>query len=366
MTVAPEALNLTMKKDYLIIGQGLAGSFLAWNLLKRGKSLTIVDQNHEDCSSFAAAGMVNPITGKRLVLSSRCEELLPYAKNVYLQLEKQFGKKIFESKQIIRLFKDDQELVEWEKKSGQTHLKHYYGERRPAGSYGPAINDERGSFIIQQGGYCRTGVLMDSFTRHFEDKGILIKERFCYDDLKILERGVHWRGDSFSKVIFCEGFHSKDNPWFSWLPYNFAKGEILTLSNHDESLPDAVISCGKWHIPTEKNKYMVGSTYGWDKFDCQISETAKEEILRDIGEFIKVPFEVIDHSAGVRPIMKDRMPILGMHPQYSPMGLFNGLASKGLLWGPFYSRQMTEYLVDDKIPEKEVSISRFLKKYWKE
>ena len=102
-----------MKIDYLIVGQGLAGSFLAWNLITQGKSVCIVDQSHKDCSSFAAAGMINPITGKRLVLSPRCDDLLPFAKNVYLQLEQQFNVRFFESKKIIRLFKDESEIDEW-------------------------------------------------------------------------------------------------------------------------------------------------------------------------------------------------------------------------------------------------------------
>ncbi len=348
-----------MKKDYLIVGQGLAGSFLAWNLLNRGKLITIVDEDHKDCSSFAAAGMVNPITGKRLVLSPRCEELLPYAKNVYRQLEQQFSVKIFESKQIIRLFRDEKELAKWENKSGQTHLKKYYGERCPPGTYGPMINDQRGSFIIQQGGYCRTSVLMQGFSRYFECEGILVKERFCYDDMKIMKEGVKWQGDVFSKVIFCEGFQAQHNPWFSGLPYNFAKGEILTLSSDDRNLPEAVISCGKWCIPLEGGTYTVGSTYTWDKFDCKTTEAAREEILRDIGVFIKVPFKVRNHSAGVRPIMKDRKPVMGIHPKYPSLGIFNGLASKGLLWGPFYSAQMMEYCVDGKCLEREVSINRF-------
>ena len=138
-----------MQKDFLIVGQGIAGSFLAWNLLKRGKSLVIVDDNHSDASSFAAAGMINPITGKRLVLSPRCEELLPFAKSVYLELEKQFQETFFESKDIIRLFRDDKELREWERKSMVTHLKKYYGKKQPSGTYGDKINDAQGSIIFR-------------------------------------------------------------------------------------------------------------------------------------------------------------------------------------------------------------------------
>lgn len=355
-----------MKKDFLIVGQGLAGSFLAWNLLKRGMKITIVDQTHAYCSSFAAAGMVNPITGKRLVLSQRCEELLPYAKNIYLELERQFNEKFFESKQIIRLFKNNQELEEWEKKSGQTHLKKYYGERRESGKYGDVINDQMGSFVIEQGGYCRKHALMKCFTDYFMAENILISERFDHADLDVLEDCIKWKGQEFEKVIFCEGFQAQDNPWFAWLPFNHAKGEILTLINEGAPLPDAVISCGKWCIPIEDGKYAVGSSYAWDKFDCIATEKAKKEILREIGKFIKVPFKVVEHAAGVRPIMKDLKPAMGLHPKNDRIAIFNGLASKGLIWGPFYSNQMTEFLVDYVPLEKEADISRLLKKHFKE
>lgn len=348
-----------MKKDYLIIGQGLAGSLLSWNLLARGKTLTIVDEGHNNCSSLAAAGMVNPITGKRLVLSQRCEELLPYAKDVYVKLEKQFQRKFFESKNIIRLFRNDDELREWEKKSEQTHLKQYYGKRQAPGAYDDVLNDEKGSFIIQQGGYCHKLELLKCLTEYFKTERALILERFDYDELTVKDDCVEWRGDVFEKAIFCEGYQAQDNPWFKGLPFNHAKGQILTLTTDEPVLPDAVISCGKWCIPAGDQRYTVGSTYSWDEFNCEIDDEAKKEILSDIGEFIKVSFHVVGHMAGVRPIMKDLKPALGVHPNYHAVAIFNGLASKGLIWGPFYSNQMAEFLVDGKTLESEADIKRF-------
>lgn len=348
-----------MKKDYLIVGQGLAGSLLAWNLLARGKTVTIVDQNHQECSSLAAAGMINPITGKRLVLSQRCEELLPYAKEVYLKLEQQLGRRFFESKNIIRLFRDENELSEWQKKSDQTHLKEYYGQRQGPGAYGSALNDKRGSFIIQEGGYCRKLELLNCLTEYFNQESELILVRFNHDELAVHDRHVEWRGNRYEKVIFCEGYQAQDNPWFDWLPFNHAKGEILTLKTGD-ALPDAVISCGKWCIPSGDGVYTVGSTYSWDEFNCQITEKAKQEILGDIAEFVHVDFDVIDHMAGVRPIMKDLKPALGLHPKHPSVAIFNGLASKGLIWGPFYSNQMAEFLVEDIALEDDVTLERFV------
>ena len=156
-----------------------------------------------------------------------------------------------------------------------------------------------GSFIIQQGGYCHKHELMECFTKCFSDEGILVNERFLYDDLTIMEDGVAWKGNKFSRVIFCEGYQADKNPWFSNLPWNHAKGEILTLKTKEGELPDAVISCGKWCIPTTEGIFTVGSTYAWDDFDSSINEWAKDEILGEIKKFLNVEFEVKDHRAAV-------------------------------------------------------------------
>ena len=55
-----------MKVDYLIIGQGLAGSLLAWELIQRRCSVVVVDNGNENASQIAA-GLINPITGMRFV-----------------------------------------------------------------------------------------------------------------------------------------------------------------------------------------------------------------------------------------------------------------------------------------------------------
>jgi len=52
--------------DFLIVGQGLAGSLMAWELMQRGKTVLIVDNGLENASRVAA-GLINPVTGMRFV-----------------------------------------------------------------------------------------------------------------------------------------------------------------------------------------------------------------------------------------------------------------------------------------------------------
>ena len=52
--------------NVLIIGQGIAGSCLAWELKRRGADFTIADRPIAETASRVAAGLVNPLTGRAL------------------------------------------------------------------------------------------------------------------------------------------------------------------------------------------------------------------------------------------------------------------------------------------------------------
>ena len=53
----------------MICGQGLAGTLLAWELVRLGSRVVVVDPGETVTSSKVAAGIVTPITGKRVALS---------------------------------------------------------------------------------------------------------------------------------------------------------------------------------------------------------------------------------------------------------------------------------------------------------
>ena len=57
--------------DFIVVGQGIAGTLMAWNLHLAGKKVLIIDDHHSGSSSLVAAGIVNPITGKNYVTSWR-------------------------------------------------------------------------------------------------------------------------------------------------------------------------------------------------------------------------------------------------------------------------------------------------------
>jgi glycine/D-amino acid oxidase-like deaminating enzyme len=69
---------------------------------------------------------------------------------------------------------------------------------------------------------------------------------------------------------------------------------------------------------------------------------------------------VVDHQAGVRPVIDAGYPALGRHPAYPQLAYFNGLGSKGSLLAPFFADQLVACLLGEREPDPEVNVMRHL------
>ncbi len=145
------------------------------------------------------------------------------------------------------------------------------------------------------------------------------------------------------RVIFCQGFAGRENPWFGCVPFDPAKGEILTI--RVPGLAERrVFHCGIWLAPLGRELFRVGATYDRNHLDDCPTLSGREEILNQLAFFLRLPFRVQNHQAAVRPIVIGRHPIIGLHPQFPRLGYFNGLASKGSLQAPFIAEQFANFL----------------------
>lgn len=120
-----------------------------------------------------------------------------------------------------------------------------------------------------------TKVFLSTIRKYFQERGILSEEKFYYDEVKIEDEGVDYKGNKIKKIIFCEGYKVLENPWFRNLKWNFVKGEILTIKLKLE-LPDKVINQGKWIMAIGENIYRAGASYDWEHWDNLCSEKWKE------------------------------------------------------------------------------------------
>ena len=106
-------MPLTPEIDFIVVGQGIAGSCLAYELLERGARTIVYDDGWKSAACTVAAGVINPITGKRLVKSWRSAVAHPYARDFYRALERRIGGVFFHDRKILQLCKSAEEAELW-------------------------------------------------------------------------------------------------------------------------------------------------------------------------------------------------------------------------------------------------------------
>ncbi len=349
-----------MQVDFLIIGQGLAGSILAWFLIKEGYSVHIVDNSHAHSSSIAAAGLINPLAGKRMVKPDNCDHYLEQLRATYAEFEKLFSRQFYFPVEMLRFMTDASQLDMVQKRLSDSPYSELIADFFSADqSTNPFVN-RFGGCIQKQTGYLDIAGLLTTLNGFFREKKIIDQYPVDHDEISLENRRVKYKELEASFCIFCEGYQAMTNPWFTWLPFQPAKGEILTIESR-QFHADRIINRANWLIPIRNHQYRVGSTNSWDFADDEPTPLGKQHIENSLAELFeqKPVYKVIDHQAGVRPATRDKNPFIGFHPGFSQLGIFNGFGARGSLTIPWYSRVFTDSIVKQRKLPATVDIQRY-------
>lgn len=350
-----------MTAEFLIVGQGLAGTAVAWRLLERGRSFVVADRNEPVTSSKVAAGVVTPITGMRLTLNWRYHELHAEALRFYRAREQQLGGRFFFPRPHVRLLKNEREAGLWQRRRDEDAVRRYVN----AFPRKPLVDDGRfenalGGFQQRHSGFLDTPAYLDASRAHFARQGAWIEDDVNEDEIELQDGMVEWRGRRFATVIFCQGWEACRSRWFSWLPFDSARGTILTLRG-DFGDSRRGINRGCWLVPRGDGTVRAGSTYELRFDDPNVpAPGVVEELIASLRSLVRVPFEVIASQTAARPIVKHCQCVIGRHPAHSQLAVFNGLGSKGSLRAPFMARRLVEHLLDGAAldPEFDVQANR--------
>ena len=355
-------------KNYTIIGQGLAGSILAYYLLKEGQNVQIFDNPDIPSSSKVAAGIYNPVTGKRLVKTWLADEIFPFLENFYPQLEKELNAKFFFPMPLFHPFPD----IATQKFFKSDHIPDdffdYCSLEFENIHRKEIVNSTLGGITMKHAGWVDLKVMLGAFREYFIEKKLIVEAppapRWGAFESDFISPSGGWGATQGAggAVIFCEGYNGKFNPYFSYLPFNPVKGEIVDIEIQSLDLQE-IINQGVFVIPLGDNKFRLGATYKWDVLDFVSTEEGATLLTEKYQKLMKPQMRILSQQAGVRPATKDRRPFLGMHPENKNIGIFNGFGSKGVSLAPFFGKQFVDFLVYQKELHSEVNINRFASLY---
>ena len=344
-----------LRWDAIIVGQGLAGTTLAWQLREAGWQVLLIDACEPVTSSKIAAGLITPITGKRLVLSQRYDERLTAAREFYGAVEKHTGGKFLHDRTAVRLFKSAEERENWARRSDLPDYRAQLLHNQPAPLLEPGLGDASGGGLAMHAAQLDVAAYLDASREVLDITSMALDWR---RDVNFGDDGATVGEHRARYLISCEGYAATRNPYFSAVPFIAAKGDILTVRFH-RPVPPNTLHRGIWVAPTaEADVFRVGSTYDWENLDQVPSATARSEIEGRLSEFFHVPYSVLDHRAAVRPIINESRALVGLHPDYRCLGYFNGLGSKGSLLAPWYARHLADHLVGGTPLPEELNVQQ--------
>jgi len=345
-----------MHVDFILIGQGICGTFLSWELQKAGYSYLVIDNNNPGAASKVAAGIINPVTGRRIVKTWMIDEVMPFACQQYTDLGKQLQVTAIEQKDIVDFFPTPQMKLAYEKRYAED--TQYLSIPTDAGAWSHYFNYDFGYGTITPCYLVNLPELLPAYRRLLLHDNRLLEEQFDHTQLQVLAGNVHYKGFTAHRIIFCDGIAGFNNPWFSNLPFAPNKGEVLLVEVKDMPTQNIFKKGINW-VPWKDNIFWVGSTYEWEFASDQPTDSFREKTMAALQQWIKAPVRLLEHTAAVRPATIERRPFIGFHPTQPAIGIFNGMGTKGCSLAPFFAPRLVQHLQQQTPLQPEADIQRF-------
>lgn len=349
-------------------------------LERAGIAHVVIDEQRPLTASRTAAGLINPVTGRRIVTTWMIDELLPFAVDAYARLAELLGASFFSPAGVIDFFPSVQMRLAFLKRLEEDAA--YLRLPADEHAWDPCFHSELGYGVIAPCHLVDMPGLLAAARSWMSTRGILREERFERGELEVRITGpavsaagsvtgsgreLRYRDITAQRIIFCDGAAGFDSPYFSRLPFAPNKGEALIVEI--DGLAEAAVSAGfkpvfkkgMSIVPWRDGLYWVGSSYEWSFENTEPTEIFRRRAEAALREWVKLPFRVLEHVASVRPATLERRPFVGFHPLYPAVGILNGMGTKGCSLAPFFARQLVQHIVDGTAILAEADVRRFSK-----
>jgi glycine/D-amino acid oxidase-like deaminating enzyme len=345
-----------MSVDFILVGQGICGTMMYRFLKQAGYNIVVIDQPKNNTASKVAAGVINPVTGRRIVKTWLINEVMPFAKDTYEKISEELNIRAISEVSIIDFFPTPQ-ITEAFKKRYQEDTE-YLSLPADPGKWSGQVNYEFGYGEITPAFLVNLPDLLATYRRRIAEDRNLIEENFDHQKLGLLQGAVKYKDIEAKKIIFCDGIAGTENPYFSNLPFAPNKGEAVLVEIENLSTAH-IYKKGFNLVPWKNNIFWLGSNYLWEFEDDFPTPGFYRFAENWLKQTLKIPFTIIDHLAGIRPATLERRPFVGFHPIHEQVGIFNGMGAKGCSLAPFFANQFVNSIRSGSGLSKDADVKRF-------
>lgn len=347
----------SMQVDYLIVGQGICGTFLSRYLLDAGCSIRVIDYPNPDTASQIASGIINPITGRRLVRTWEIEKFLPFAREAYTEIAKLLHQPLIREMSVLEFPTTVQMKQAFEHRTLTEEFVRYPTENNRWKKYFNSIFDPG---EITPALLISLNHLLSGWRIALQKRNLIESSFLSWDNIQYEPTGIRYGDIKAKKIIYCDGVNSVSNPRFLNLPFAPNKGEVI-WARIPELSDQYIYKAGITLVPWEKDIWWIGSTYEWDFTDALPTDKFRERVTTYLQQWLKLPFEILDHRASIRPANLERRPFVGLHPANDRIGILNGMGTKGCSLAPWFAKEMADHLTRGTPLHPLADIQRFKK-----
>ena len=335
--------------DYILVGQGIAGTMLGWHLQQAGQQVLVFDDARPASASRTAAGIINPVSGRRFEVAWLYDTIYPFAERTYRAMENALHIDCFHERDIWNVWPSAQ------MRDAFAACTTPYSCQPRELRYAEELQQPFGAGIVK-GANVQLSALLPAWRNTTEVR----TEYFDTDRLVLKEEGVEYEDLRAKAVIFCEG---PRNPWFGKLKFLPNKGEALIVrlpfqTNDILKKSITLVPLGNDGETGPYGRYWAGATFSWDYTGAAPTTAARETLESQLRQLLQTDFEVLDHIAAIRPSGPDRRPLAGLHPHFPQVGIFNGMGSKGCSLAPWAADAFTGNLLRKAPLPPEIDIKR--------
>ena len=377
-----------VNKKVLIIGGGVIGLGIGWQLAKSGVSVTIYDRAAAGrAASWAAAGMLAPLAEAHNeepeLLKLGCQSLACYpqwVRELEADAEMSIGYRV-EGTLIVGLEPDDTHQLQHLHVSQQDlGLDVEWLTGRAAREIEPALSPRVTAAIR-----CATDhqvnnrLMIKALQRSFQACGGVLHENSTIESV-VIENGVatgvqtqngFQAADTLILAAGCWSAQIEGLPDTLHPPVRPVKGQMLALQMEAGITVKNVIRTVRarypmsvYLVPRTDGRLIVGATSEEMGFDTRLTAGGVFELLRGAWEAVPGIYElpILETWTGLRPGSRDNAPILGETPVENLI-YATGHYRNGILLTPITAYEIAKLTLTGKTSEiiAPFQLDRFLK-----
>ncbi|OJV52542.1 MAG: hypothetical protein BGO31_07810 [Bacteroidetes bacterium 43-16] len=325
----------------LIIGQGIAGTLLSYELLQNKIPFRVIDHIDDRCASRASGAVLNPYSGRTIKGISRRSQMYQVARAKYEALQQLIGTQILHHNPLL-VFDGDEP-----------------GNFNMPGAL-QAFREQDHVQAFEEVALVDNLILLKEWRTFLETKGCIEDHLFDPEFLHYTSGPLSYRDQQYSKIIFCTGVAARSQPFFSNLRFTENRGDVLMLQS-DQLDQDYIYQKDKIRLlPRGHHTFWCGSNYLWDYENMIPNQEWAEQTIRQLQDWLAVPVNILDHFCAKRPTTAGQIPFIGWHPQLPGIGICNGLGTKGFSAGPMW----IENFVQESVLNGQAAMFQYVLDKW--